>query len=91
MFKLLVLYAALSVVAFVCYGVDKRKAVVGARRISEKLLLSLSFFCGAFGGYAAMWIFRHKTRKWYFHLVNLAGLVWQIALAVVSYKAGIAW
>ena len=76
------LLIVISVITFIAYGVDKRKAIVGAWRIKESLLLGLSFFCGAAGGYLAMFLFRHKTRKGYFHAVNLLGLAWQIALLV---------
>ena len=72
----------MSVIAFVAYAVDKNKARKGAWRIPEKVLLSLSFFGGAIGGYLAMHTVRHKTKKWYFHLVNLLGLIWQIVLLV---------
>ena len=72
----------MSVLALLAYVVDKVKAQRGAWRIPEKVLLSLSFFGGAMGGYLAMNTVRHKTRKWYFHLVNILGLIWQIILLV---------
>ena len=34
---------------------------------------------GALGGLLGMCVFHHKTRKFYFWLVNLLGLAWQIA------------
>lgn len=72
--------AAVSVVTFMAYAIDKNKARRGAWRIPEKTLLGLSFFGGAAGGYFAMNTVRHKTRKWYFHAVNLIGLAWQVGL-----------
>lgn len=72
--------AAVSLVAFFAYAVDKGKAKRSAWRISEKVLLLLSFFGGATGGYLAMHLVRHKTKKWYFHFINLLGLAWQVAL-----------
>ena len=56
----------LSVIAFFAYCIDKTKAKKGAWRTPEKVLLGLSFFGGAIGGYAAMFVFRHKTKHWYF-------------------------
>lgn len=82
----LIYLAAFSLVAFFAYTVDKGKAKRGAWRISEKVLLLLSFFGGAAGGYMAMHLVRHKTKKWYFHLINLLGLAWQIALLVYFIK-----
>ena len=70
----------ISLTAFIFYGVDKAKAKKKAWRISEKTLLSLSFFGGAVGGYIAMFLFRHKTKHWYFHAINIIGLLWQIAV-----------
>ena len=75
--------AIMSVIAFILYGIDKRKAKKGAWRISEKALLFVSFFGGAAGGLLGMSVFRHKTKHWYFWAVNILGLIWQIVLAVV--------
>ena len=81
----LVYLSAMSLLAFVCYVSDKRKAVRGAWRIKERVLLGLSFFGGAVGGWTAMYLVRHKIRKWYFHAVNFLGILWQAALAVVLF------
>ena len=75
----------LSAIAFAAYAIDKKKAKSGGWRISELTLLCLSFFGGAIGGYAAMFACRHKTRKWYFHFLNLLGLCWQVTAAVVLF------
>lgn len=76
--------ALLSLVTFIAYGVDKKKAKSGKWRTKEKTLLSLSFLGGAFGGYPAMLIFRHKTKgeHWYFTVVNWLGLLIHTALMV---------
>lgn len=84
-----VLLAALSVVAFVLYGVDKARARRGAWRIPEKVLLGFSFFGGAVGGILGMLVFRHKTRHWYFWAVNILGIAWQVALLGVLIYFGI--
>ena len=62
----------LSLITFFMYAADKRKASKGKWRIPEKVLLLSSFLGGAFGGYPAMLIFRHKTKgeHWYFTFVN---------------------
>lgn len=78
----------ISLIALFAYGVDKAKAKKGAWRTPEKVLLGLSFFGGAIGGYAAMFLFRHKTKHWYFHVVNIIGLIWQIALFVAAFAMG---
>lgn len=71
-----------SLVAFVLYGIDKGKAKRGAWRISEKALLLSGFLGGAVGALLAMQLFRHKTKHFYFYVVNVLGLAWQVALAV---------
>ena len=48
--------------------VDKRKARSGSERISEATLFFLAAFFGGVGVYLGMFLFRHKTRKWYFYL-----------------------
>lgn len=81
---LLIVLAAMSALSFCVYGMDKRRAARGQWRVSEKALLLLSFFFGATGGYLAMFVFRHKTRKWYFHLVNWISLAMQAALLAAA-------
>jgi uncharacterized membrane protein YsdA (DUF1294 family) len=78
----LIYLAVASLTAFILYVSDKRKAVRGAWRIKESVLLGISFFGGALGGWTAMYLVRHKTRKWYFHAVNFFGVAWQVAVAV---------
>lgn len=75
-------YAVISLIAFVMYFADKKKAQKNKWRIKEATLLGFGFFGGAIGALLAMKIFRHKTKHWYFWAVNIIGLIWQIALAV---------
>lgn len=73
----------MSLVAFILYGVDKKKAKKGAWRIPEAVLLNFGFFGGAIGAMIGMKAFRHKTKHWYFWFFNILGLIWQIALPVL--------
>ena len=77
---LVIIFGILSVITFFMYGIDKFKAQRGKWRISEKALLVSSFIGGAVGGFLAMQLFRHKTKHWYFNVVNILGIVWQIGL-----------
>ena len=85
----IIAYAAylvlLSLITFIAYGVDKKKAEKGKYRTKEKTLLLLSFLGGAFGGYPAMLVFRHKTKgeHWYFTAVNLLCLAVHITLMLL--------
>ena len=77
---LVIIFGILSVITFFMYGVDKFKAQRGKWRISEKALLISSFIGGAVGGFLAMQLFRHKTKHWYFNVVNILGIMRQIGL-----------
>ncbi len=45
---------------------DKRKAVRHKWRIPEKTLFLVSLIGGSAGTWAGMYLFRHKTKHWYF-------------------------
>ena len=74
--------AVVSFLTYVLYGIDKRRAMEGQWRISEKTLLAFSLLGGALGGYLAMKTLHHKTRHWYFYAVNIVGMLWQVCLLV---------
>jgi len=80
-------FALMSIVTFALYASDKKKAKKGDRRIPERTLLLCSFFGGAIGGFLAMQIKRHKTKAehWYFTVVNLLGIAWQVAALVLLF------
>lgn len=75
------LIVGMGVIAFAAYGIDKSKAKRHAWRIPEATLLGLSALGGCFGGIAAMLLFRHKTKHWYFWAVNV--------LACAAYAAAL--
>lgn len=72
-----------SLIAFFLYVADKLKAKRGAWRIPEKVLLGASLIGGGIGGYLAMNLVRHKTKHWYFHVVNIVGMLWQVAVLIL--------
>ena len=74
----------LSLITFILYFADKKKAEKKKWRIPEKVLLLCSFLGGAFGGYPAMLLFRHKTKgeHWYFTFINILGILIHIAALV---------
>ena len=71
---------AINVVAFVVYGIDKKRATHDEWRIPEATLLTLAAAFGAVGALSGMYTFRHKTRKPKFAYGVPAMLVIQIAL-----------
>lgn len=80
---LLIWVLALSMLDFVLMGVDKRRARQNRRRVPEKTFFAVALLGGSPGAIAGMWLFRHKTRHWYFRfgfpllaVLELAGLLW---------------
>ena len=73
----------ISIVAFLCYGIDKGQARRGGYRISEKFLLTLSILGGAFGGLFGMKRFRHKTKHLQFIVVNFLGIVLHVVILIL--------
>ena len=77
--------AAVNLVTFTVYGVDKAKARRGAWRVPEKTLFLLPLLGGSIGALLGMRVFHHKTKHWYFVWGIPAILLAQIALAVWIY------
>lgn len=61
-----ILLLGMSLILFILMGVDKAKAKRGAYRIPEARLFFFAVLGGAVGGTLGMYLFRHKTRHWYF-------------------------
>lgn len=76
------LVAVTSVISFAAYGLDKRRAAVGGRRVPERTLHLLALLGGWPGAILAQRQFRHKTRKVSFLIVFWAVVV--VHLAVVG-------
>lgn len=62
-------FIIVSVLTYFVFYVDKKRAINGRRRVREKTLFLLALVGGAFGGWLAMNIHRHKTKKWTFTLL----------------------
>ena len=74
--------AAINVVTFLVYGLDKWKAKQGAWRIKESTLLLLAAVGGSVGALLGMQTFRHKTKHLQFTVGVPLILLVQIGLAV---------
>lgn len=55
-----------NLIGFLLMGIDKRKAIKRAFRIPESTLFIVALIGGSLGSLLGMYIFRHKTRHWYF-------------------------
>lgn len=88
--KWLILYlTAANILGFVMMGSDKKRARSKAWRISEKALFTCSILGGSIGTWAGMYVFRHKTRHWYFVLGMPAIFILQAICVFALYQRGL--
>ena len=59
-------FAVMTVLGFVVMGIDKAKAKEGKWRIKEAALFAFAILFGGVGTTLGMYVFRHKTKHWYF-------------------------
>ena len=59
-------FAILNILGLALMGIDKWKARKGAFRIPEATLVIIAIIGASVGTILGMYIFRHKTRHWYF-------------------------
>ena len=78
-------YAAMSVVTFCAYGIDKWKAQRDKRRISERALHLLELFGGWPGAIAGQVVFHHKSRKLSYQVVFWGIVVVHLATWITLY------
>jgi uncharacterized membrane protein YsdA (DUF1294 family) len=81
---LLIWLGTVSLLTLLLFGLDKRKARKGLRRIPEAGLLLSALLGGAPGGLAGMLLFRHKIRKPLFRVLVPLFLAAQLALTVYA-------
>ena len=79
--------AAINLISFALYGMDKLKVKAGAWRISEATLL-LAALLGPVGAMLGMELFRHKTKHAKFKILVPLFLVLHIVVAVYIFKCG---
>ena len=72
----------INLALFFTMGSDKGRAKAHKRRVPEARLFLLAVLGGALGGTLGMYVFRHKTKHWYFKLGFPLIAVLQAALLV---------
>ena len=65
----------INILTFLIYGLDKYLAKNKSYRVSEYSLFVLGFFGGSFGALIGMQVFRHKTKKISFWILNIIFLI----------------
>lgn len=59
-------FTILNLLGFGIMGYDKWKAKKSAFRVPESTLFIIAIIGGSLGAILGMYVFRHKTRHWYF-------------------------
>ncbi len=79
----------INLIAFVLYGIDKKRAIRNEYRISERVLLWIARLGGAIGSWMGIKLFRHKTKHTKFRIVvPLWMIIWIVAIALAALKLG---
>ena len=77
----------INVLAFILYGVDKRRAIRNEYRIREGVLLWMARLGGGIGSWLGIKAFRHKTKHTSFRIVvPLWILIWVVGIVFVVMK-----
>ena len=82
----LIYLIGINLAGFIIMGVDKKRAIRGAWRISEASLFLTVLLGGSLGCILGMQHFRHKTKHWYFKYGMPAILVAQVLLFVLLFR-----
>lgn len=78
----LLAFVSVNVATFALYGLDKLLAAFESRRVPERTLHLAAFLFGSPGALAAMYVFRHKTRKTSFQLVLALLILLQVLILI---------
>lgn len=62
----LIYLGVMNIIGLLAMGIDKEKAKRKAWRIPEKALFLIAILGGSLGTWIGMYMFRHKTKHWYF-------------------------
>ena len=81
-YKILIYILVVNIITFLFMGYDKHEAKKGNWRISEKTLFTLVVIGGSIGGIIGMFVFHHKTKKWYFRFGFPIILILQVLVII---------
>lgn len=63
---IIVILVVMNLIGYISMWSDKKRAIKGKYRISEKTLFIIALLGGSIGSILGMNQFRHKTKHWYF-------------------------
>jgi len=74
----------INIIAFIMYGVDKKRSRRNEYRVSESSLLWTARLGGGVGSWLGIKLFRHKTKHTRFRIiVPLWIVIWVVAIGVL--------
>ena len=79
---LIVYLILINLIGFAAMALDKRRAIRHKWRIPERTLFLIALLFGSIGVLTGMYVFRHKTKHWYFAVFFPALAILQFALLV---------
>lgn len=89
MLTIIIYISTINIIGFAIMGIDKFLAKKKAYRIPEATLFTFALFGGSLGTTLAMFLFRHKTRHWYFLYGMPVILLVQVAIIVFLSQSSI--
>jgi len=79
----------INLIAFVLYGIDKKRAIRNEYRIRESVMLWIARLGGAIGSWLGIKSFHHKTQHTKFRIVvPLWMIIWVAAIVLAVMKLG---
>ncbi len=85
----LVILVVMNLISLLLMRHDKQCARKNRRRVPERTLFLAAALFGALGGTLGMFLFRHKTKHWYFRVFFPLLLVLQAGILGYLRSAGI--
>ena len=82
--------AAINIITFIVYGIDKLKAKKGKWRIPESTLLLLAIVGGSIGAWCGMKVWHHKTmhKKFRYGIPLIMAIQIGVTIYIIT-KAGV--
>ena len=80
--NIVIYFIVMNLLGFLMMYIDKKKAIKGKWRISEKSLFIVTLLGGGIGTNVGMNMFRHKTKKMRFSIGFPTILIVEIALII---------
>ena len=86
---LLIYLAAVNLFGLIIMGVDKSRAKRRKWRIPEATLFLVAIIGGSVGSILGMYLFRHKTKHWYFRFGLPLILILHLAAFILLFQGKI--